>query len=39
MKEKDRAEEYRKEILELVGRLRNPRKLELIYIFVSRLCK
>ena len=39
MGEKERMEQYRKEILEIVEKLKNPHRIELIHIFVSKMCK
>lgn len=35
----EKMEQNRKEILEMVTNLKNPHLVELIYIFVSKLCK
>ena len=35
----ERMEQNRKEILEMVENLKNPHRIELIHIFVSKLCK
>ena len=35
----EKMEQNRKEILEMVGNLKNPHRIELIHIFVSKLCK
>lgn len=35
----EKMEKNRKEILEMVENLKNPHLVELIYIFVSKLCK
>lgn len=35
----EKMEQNRKEILEMVENLKNPHLVELIYIFVSKLCK
>lgn len=34
---KERIERYRKEIIEMVERMQNPNRLELVYIFVIKL--
>lgn len=39
MGEKERMEQYRKEILEMVEKLKNPHRIELIHIFVLKMCK
>lgn len=35
----EKMEQNRKEILEMVENLKNPHRVELIHIFVSKLCK
>ena len=35
----EKMEQNRKEILEMVENLKNPHRIELIHIFVSKLCK
>ena len=39
MGERERMEQYKKEILAMVEKLKNPHRIELIHIFVSKMCK